>query len=497
MPRHQPALPCLLASCVWFTSFVVAFAVSSDVATAADVASKPNIVFILADDMGQGDLGVYNHDSKIPTPNMDRLAAEGMRFHDAHTPSSVCTPTRYGVLTGRYCWRSELKKGVLNGYSPALIEPGRLTVPAMLRARGYHTGCVGKWHLGLGNEQKTDYSRPLVPGGRAAGFDYFHVIPASLDMPPYLWVENDGVVEAPTVDDPGSERRWSGGGGFWRAGLRAPSFRHLDVLPTVAEKSVAYLEARAADTTKQPFFLYVPFNAPHTPWMPTDAFRGRSKAGYYGDFTVQVDDAVGRIVAALDRLGMTDDTLVIVTSDNGSHWRPEDIKEFGHEAHNGRRGMKADIHEAGHRVPFLARWPGRVPANTESHETICLTDLMATAAAIVGYDLPEDAGEDSYNLLPALLGQSTLKPIREATVHHSLDGMFAIRQDSWKLVMGLGSGGFTSPKRMEAAPGGPAGQLYDLASDPKETRNLWAEHPEVVERLTALLDKYRRAGRSR
>ncbi len=457
----------------------------------------PNIIFLMADDLGIGDLGCYNKDSKIPTPNMNRLAKEGMKFTDSHTPSSVCSPTRYGVLTGRYCWRTDaLKKGVLWGYSPLLIEPGRMTLASLLRQAGYHTACIGKWHLGLGNARKTDYTKPLTPGPNSVGFDYFFGIPASLDMEPYVFVENERPVELPTETIKGSKHRRQKGGGFWRGGPIAPSFRHIDVLPKITKKAVDYIDERAKN--KQPFFLYFPLSAPHTPWLPTKEFRGKSKAGYYGDFVVQVDDTVGQILEALDRNNLTENTLIIVTSDNGSHWLPADIEFFQHLANWIFRGQKADIWEGGHHVPFLARWPGHIEPGSTSSETICHTDMMATFAAIVGRDLPKNAGEDSYNLLPVLLGKKREDgPIREATVHHSANGTFAIRQGDWVLIEGLGSGGFTPPRTIKPKPGGPRGQLYNLAKDIRQQNNVYLENPQIVERLHALLERYKKQGYSR
>lgn len=453
----------------------------------------PNIVLILADDLGYGDPGCYNPESKIPTPHLDRLAAEGILFTDAHTPSAVCTPTRYALLTGRYAWRTRLKEGVLWGYSTALLEPDRLTLASLLKKRGYDTAGIGKWHLGLGSGEKTDYSQPFRPAPTDYGFDSFFGIPASLDMDPYLYIENDRPVEMPTKTIQASEHRRKGGGGFWREGKIAPSFRHEEVLDRITGRAVEFIRGRAGHD--RPFFLYFALTAPHTPWLPSEEFRGRSGAGYYGDFAAQVDACVGQVLDALDRAGLTENTLVFFTSDNGAHWLPEDIEHFGHRANFRLRGQKADIWEGGHRVPFLARWPGRIPAGSRSPVTICLADLMATFAALVGEALPEDAGEDSYNLLPALLGQSTA-PLREATVHHSMDGMFAIRRGPWKLIEGLGSGGFSSPRREEASPGGPAGQLYHLDEDPGEEHNRYLEHPELVAELAALLERYRREGRS-
>ncbi|HKB39402.1 MAG TPA: sulfatase-like hydrolase/transferase, partial [Gemmataceae bacterium] len=289
---------------------------------------RPNIVFVLADDLGSGDLGCYNRASKIPTPNMDRIAAEGMRLTDVHTPSAVCTPTRYGLLTGRYCWRTPLKQGVLQGYDPLLIERGRLTVASLLKKHGYTTHAVGKWHLGFGEKNPVDYARPLRPGPRSVGFDSFFGIPASLDMPPYLYVRNEAPVEAATRTIEASKSRREGGGGFWRAGPIAPSFTHEGVLPRLGDEAVTLLEKHAKDGRGKPFFLYLALTAPHTPWMPTAEFRGKSKAGFYGDFTVQVDATVGRVTEALRRLKLAENTLLIVTSDNGAHWTPEDIKKY-------------------------------------------------------------------------------------------------------------------------------------------------------------------------
>lgn len=451
----------------------------------------PNIVYILADDLGWGDLRCYNPASGVPTPHADRLASQGVRFTDMHSPSAVCTPTRYGIMTGRYCWRSRLKSGVLWGYSPNLIEPGRLTVPAMLKARGYYTAGVGKWHLGLGEREKADYTQPLRPGPVTHGFDYYFGIPASLDMDPYLYFENDRVVEAPTAHTEGSK---TPRGVFWRPGGIAPGLKMEEVLPTLTRKAVSIVKERAKKP--QPFFLYFPLSAPHTPWVPLREWRGKSEAGDYGDFVAQVDDTVGQVLRALDESGAASNTLVIFTSDNGADWKPEDKERFAHRANAAWRGEKADIWDGGHRIPFLARWPGRIAAGTKSDELGCLTDLMATAGEIAGAKLPANAGEDSYSLLPALLGRRG-KPIREAVVHHSVDGVFGIRQGEWKLALGLGSGGFSQPKRIEPKPGGPRGQLYNIARDPAEKENLWLKHPEIVARLTALLEKYQREGRSR
>ncbi len=455
----------------------------------AGSATRPNIVYILADDLGWGDLRCYNANSGVPTPNADRLASQAMRFTDMHSPSSVCTPTRYGIMTGRYCWRSRLKNGVLNGYSPNLIEEGRLTVPELLKSRGYYTAGLGKWHLGLGTQEKTDFAQPLRPGPVTHGFDYYYGIPASLDMDPYVYFENDRTVEQPTGNTPGMKEPR---GVYWRPGGIAPSFSIPGVLPTLTERAIGVLQDRAKKPN-DPFFLYLALTAPHTPWVPEDKFRGKSTAGLYGDFVAAVDDTLGRVMKALDDNGLAENTLVIFTSDNGADWKVEDKAQYPHRANANWRGEKADIWDGGHRIPFLARWPGQVHPGSVSGQLGCLTDLMATVAAITGYNLPASAGEDSFNLLPVLQGK-TKKPVRDSIVHHSIDGVFSIRQGDWKLELGLGSGGFTKPAKIEPEPGGPLGQLYNLAQDPREQNNLWQQRPEVVKRLTALLEAQKAQG---
>ena len=452
--------------------------------------APPNVVIILADDLGFGDIERYNPASKIPTPNLNRLADEGMRMTDAHSPSAVCTPTRYGLLTGRYAWRTRLKRGVLQGYSPNLIDTTRLTLPKLFREHGYATGAVGKWHLGLGSHDSTHYDRPLHPGPNAAGFDYFYGIPSSLDFAPYVYVENTGLEALPTDTIGASRHRRRGGGGFWRAGAIAPGFRHADVLPRTIDKAVDFVQEHAE---QGPFFLYVPLSAPHTPWLPAPDFRGVSEAGYYGDFVAQVDQAVGHLLGVLDATGR--ETLVIFTSDNGAHWPESDRATFGHDANGPWRGQKADIWEGGHRVPFLVHWPGRVAAGSTSDALVSLTDFMATFAALLGTVLPAEAGEDSFDFFPVIAGEGPA--LRQTMVHHSLHGMFAVRDGRWKLVEDRGSGGFTAPNFLEPGPGEPAGQLYDLAADPEETQNLFDAEPAVVSRLATLLENYKNEGRTR
>ncbi len=462
----------------------------------------PNIVYILADDMGYGDVGCLNEKSKIPTPYMDKLGKGGMIFTDAHSNSAVCTPTRYGVLTGRYAWRSTLKKGVLGGYSPALIPESRMTVASFLKQHDYCTAGVGKWHLGWNWPTKdgkpakvgnVDYSQPVTNGPCNLGFDTFYGIPASLDMTPYVYLVNDRVEAAATEII--KERK---GKGFYRGGPTAPGFDHTDVLPRLTEKAVATIDGHAAEHGNQPLFMYFPLPAPHTPILPTPDFVGKSGIGEYGDFVCQVDWTIGQVMAALEKNGMMDNTLIIVTSDNGCSPMAnfKELRDQGHDPSYHFRGHKADIFEGGHRIPFLVHWPARVKAGTTSDQTVCLTDLMATAADIVDGNVPDNAGEDSVSILPAMLGK-TSKPLREATVHHSINGSFSIRQGKWKLELCPGSGGWSAPrpdkaKKMDL----PKVQLYDLSKDIAEKKNVQDEHPKVVERLTKLLQQYVDEGRS-
>lgn len=476
---------------------------------------KPNIVVILCDDLGYGDVRCNNPEGKIPTPQIDRLAAGGMRFTDAHSPSSVCTPTRYSLLTGRYHWRSRLQSGVLGGLSPPLIEPSRLTVAELLRRHGYQTACIGKWHLGMTWPRKpgvapfgdpiekgsegwnVDYTQPIAAGPCTVGFDYYFGISGSLDMVPYTFIENDRVTAVPTVDKafalmPGRPR-------LTRRGPAAVGFEAVDVLPTLTRKAVQYIAAHAAGARQgQPFFLYVPFNAPHTPIVPSPEWQGRSGLNPYADFVMQTDDCVGQVLRALEEYGVANSTLVLFTSDNGCS--PEaDFPALMSRGHNPSallRGHKADIWDGGHRVPLIVRWPGRVQPGSTCDQLVSLVDLMATCAEILGQKLPDNAGEDSVSLLPALLGKAD-KPLREALVHHSINGKFAIRQGPWKLELCPGSGGWSAPSDPQATRQGlPPVQLYHMKDDLSEQRNQQAGHPEVVSRLIALLERYVAEGRS-
>lgn len=459
------------------------------------MSNRPNLVYIFADDMGYGDLSCLNGESKIRTTHMDRVADEGMIFTDAHSSSAVCTPSRYSLLTGRYNWRSELKQGVLYGYSGRLIEEDRMTVASFLREHGYYTACVGKWHLGLdwsrtGSEpDQVDYTKPIGGGPTAVGFDAFFGISASLDMPPYVYIEGDGVTAVPDHETGNNDEK-----AFWRAGPTAPDFRHEEVLPRCTDRVCEIVAARASEDA--PFFIYFPLPAPHTPILPTPEFQGASGTNEYGDFVLQVDAVVGRVTEALERAGIAENTILIVSSDNGCSPRAgfEELAELGHNPSYVFRGHKADIYEGGHRIPLIVRWPSRIAAGTATHRTVCLSDLLATMADILGTPLPDHAGEDSVSNLPLWSGSDAA--VREATVHHSINGSFSIRRGHWKLEMCPGSGGWSHPRPGPETEGLPPIQLYDLRTDIGERKNVYEQEPAVVEELTAVLTRYVRDGRS-
>jgi arylsulfatase A-like enzyme len=499
---------------------------------------KPNIIYILADDMGLGDVKAYGGDRcRIDTPHMDRLAGKGIKFTDAHSSSSVCTPTRYSLLTGRYNFRVR-KSGVLNGYAPALIKPGRETVASMLKEHGYATAMVGKWHLGMGlptidgkeprcqvDKKKGTVKSNFVWDGKITdgpcdvGFDYFWGTTASLDMPPYVWIENDRFTEPGTRPND-----------MCRPGPQGESFKFSEVLPTITRKSVAWIQMQAK--TEKPFFLYMPLYSPHTPIVPSSAFQGKGPLGKYADFVMETDWSVGQIVQAVEQAGIADNTLIVLTADNGCSpaarigfkdkkkivfrtGQPVNENPDVHYPSDIYRGHKADIYEGGHRVPFIARWDGMVKPGSVSDQTICLVDLYATCAAIVGAKIPDTAAEDSVSILPVLKGTAK-GPVREAVIHHSYTGMFAIRKGKWKLVFTPGSGGWSNPipwtgvKKLrernekrgriyvdpEALADDEWVQLFDMETDPAELKNLSGKYPEIVGELTALAQKQIDDGRS-
>ena len=486
-----------------------AFAVSGFAGACSPVSNKsklPNIVYILADDMGFGDIQCQNPESKYPTPNLDRLAKQGCRFTDTHTNSAVCTPTRYGILTGRYSFRTSLKKGVLNGMSKPLIPSDRMTVASMLKDRGYYTACVGKWHLGMNipvDETKksdkkknprgwnVDATKSVTGGPVDVGFDTFFGIPASLDMPPYMYIHDRDIVEAPTAPASSEE--------FKRRGHRSPSFRAANVLGDLTRHASGIIKKHSEINSAKPLFVYLPFTAPHTPVKPAKEFQGRTDSEY-GDFVVEVDHRVGEIMKALDDAGIADNTLLIFTADNGAS--PNAAKtaiENGHTPNKPWRGGKTHVWEGGHRVPFFVRWPGKVKTNSVCDDLYCVTDLMATCADIAGVKLPDNAGEDSVSMLESMLGKKQGDSDRIPVIHHAYRGQFAIRHGKYKLICCQGGGGWDEKDWGmpilpidESVPG----QLYDTQNDIYEEKNLYKEKPEIVSKLARMLVEIIDNGRS-
>jgi arylsulfatase A-like enzyme len=430
----------------------------------------PNIVYILCDDLGYGDVKCLGGErSKIPTPNIDRLATEAMSFTEAHASAAICSPSRYSILTGRYNWRSKLQWGIWKTEkNAALIDKDRLTVPALLRQHGFETTGIGKWHLG---EEYSQDKTTIQSGPTTRGFDYYFATSGFHDDPSRYFIENNHFAKPPyaiTEKDP-----------------------RASILPTLTRKAVEYLGQHAKSA--KPFFLYLAFNAPHVPLVPTQEWKGKSGLGDYGDYVMETDWSVGQVMQALDKAGLGDNTLLIFTSDNGCspEAHPEKLEKLGHYPSELRRGYKYEIWDGGHRIPFMVRWPGKVKAGTRSDQLISLTDLMATCADILGAKLPDNAGEDSFSILPVLLGTAT-GPVREAAVFTSFDGSLAIRQGQWKLELVSDSGGMGKHK-----PGyWSKGQLYDMGKEVSERKNEYDEHPEVVARLMELLKKYVENGRS-
>ena len=434
---------------------------------------RPNIVFILADDMGYGDAGAFNPESKIATPHIDGLAKRGMRFTDAHSGGSVCIPSRYALLTGRFAVR-----GKMNPRRNTVIEEGTATVANLLKNHGYTTAMVGKWHLGFegppDSKELFDYKKPLRGGPMDRGFDSFFGMHASLDIPPYFYIRGRSAVMPPTEkieahDNVGGEENWNNiQGAFWRKGMIAPDMKLEKVTPRFAEEAIGVI--RHHEGNDNPLFLYLALPSPHTPWLPAEEFRGKSGAGMYGDFMMQVDAVVGQIVSALDEAGMSDDTLVIFSSDNGPVWYDKDVKRFGHRSTGALRGMKNTSYEGGHRMPFIAKWPGRVAPGSVSKQTIVFSDLYATLAEMLGEaERPEGVAEDSVSFLPWLLDAKKAPGPRPAIVHDRR----TVRDGDWKLILPKKSGRGEDP----------ATELYDLHVDLSESRNLSDEFPEVVDRL--------------
>ena len=467
--------------------------------------AAPNFVIILADDLGFGDVAWLNEASRIPTPSIDALARGGMTFTDAHSPSAVCTPTRYGLLTGRYAWRTRLKRGVLNGYGQPLLARNRMTLGTLLRQQGYRTAIVGKWHLGLGFARDAsgefDFGGRIDDGPHTHGFDESLIIPASLDFPPYVYIRDGKITGLPLGQQPALKFPR-----FMRPGELAADLDPVRVLDDLAEEASAFIKRQSR--RQEPFLLYLPLTAPHKPVWPGRRFESRTDLGPYGDFILHVDSAVGVVTQAIEESGVASETFVLLTSDNGSFmYRRDDMaqddhtddsriqayRSLNHTSNYVFRGTKADIWEAGHRVPFFVRWPGVAAPSSRTGDTVCLTDVFATLAEITGSSLPANSGEDSFSFVPTLRGLPRPRS-RAPVIHHSSGGMFAIRDGRWKLIAGNGSGGREKPA---GKPFERPYQLFDLQDDPSEKRNVRDQHPVVANRLEQALDGIIKRGRSR
>ena len=458
----------------------IAFCILVSVFLRFPVSGTPNVILVLCDDLGYGDIHCLGpKTSKIPTPHVDLLAKDGMIFTDAHSGSSVCTPTRYGLLTGRYSWRTRLQQGVVQGFAPCLIAKERPTVASFLKQQGYDTAIIGKWHLDfkyLDPKSGDEYSRkkfknpPVgakIPDGPLhRGFDYFRGFHHARNMEAV--VEDDEVI----AHDP-----------------------PINMLPRLTLESVKYVESRKGKEI--PFFLYVPLGSPHTPILPTPEWQGKSGLGKYGDFVMQTDNVVGEIQKALKRIGQVENTLFIFSSDNGCSKAAGigALAKQGHVVSAHLRGSKADLWDGGHRIPFIVKWPGKVKPGSQSDQLICLTDLFATVSEIVDAKLPEGSAEDSVSFLPALSGAKIVST-RNGVIHHSISGHFAYRQGPWKLLLARASAGWSSPKENQAKKGSPPAQLYDMETDVGERKNLYLEKPEVAKKLLVLLKEDVKRGRS-
>jgi arylsulfatase A len=496
-----------------------------------DTSAKPNIVFIFADDMGYGDVSGLNPAARTHTPTIDNLINNGISFTQAHASASVCTPSRYGLLTGRYAFRSEIGAASgLNGFHGSVIEPGRETLASLLKKAGYTTACIGKWHLGLDWQTKegsgeprqdtetlysnVDYSNKVSGGPNDFGFDYSFIHPASLDIVPYMFIRNSEVIDQDmilTTDHYPARLKnttysfdkhhtndhdvyWEKGV-WWRNGEMSRSFRIEECHTEIVKEGVAYIDKQGSEKSGEPFFMYLSLTGPHTPWVPTGQFKGKSNVGVYGDFIFDIDDAVKQIKEALARNGILENTILIFSSDNGGYWPQQEVELFAHNSNEGRKGQKGDVWDGGHRVPLVISWPSKIRKSSQYPHLISLTDFFATFREFTKQQPEEDSGEDSFSFLEVLNGDMD-KTIRHSMVHHSASKFYSIRSGDWKYIEGLGSGGFSQPTRLKPEENGPKGQLYYIKDDPLESQNLYLKHPEKVSELSLQLHEIVKAGNS-
>ena len=479
---------------------------------------QPNIVIIYADDMGYGDLNCQNPNSKIPTPNLDQLASEGMRFTDAHSSSGICSPSRFALLTGTYHWRRQ--HDIVGAFGKPFFQDSDITLPQILKTNGYTTACIGKWHLGWDWEFKNepsgevkqwgrmrkmylpediDWSKPVAGGPLDRGFDYYFG-DGTINFPPYAWVENDQIIEVPTEEMDINNIGFDTKEGQWefRPGPKVKDWNPYEVLPTLTKKTVEWINKRDKD---QPFFLYFALPSPHAPIIPNDEFDGKSKAGGYGDFMVQTDYVAGQVLEALKKKGLEENTIVIFSADNGPEayaWKR--AEKYGHFSMGDFRGLKRDVWEGGHHVPFIIKWPGQVEPGSISKEVISQVDIMATLAVITGIDLPDNAAPDSYNILPVIKGEEYNSPLREATVHNTYESKWGIRKGKWLYINDKTGGHREMPESFKKLTGytdfDTPGLLFDMEHDSEQDVNLYEEYPEIIIEMDSLIQEYRNTSNS-
>lgn len=484
--------------------------------------NRPNVIIILADDMGYGDVSCLNRYAKTSTPNIDNFARQAVTFSNAHAAGSVCIPSRYGLMTGRHYFRLPKHSEYL-GYLKPLIEQERETLGSLLKHAGYVTGFIGKWHLGVNWQVKipnkpqiapgsktytnTDFSQPINQGPGDAGFDYSFILPASLDMPPYVFVKNNKVIDTSIVlttdkypkslstTEPVWDKRYTDSndvywerGIWWRNGEMSSSFRMEDCLDSITQESLSFITRQANLKSNEPFFLYMALTGPHTPWVPNLRFKHSSPMGPYGDFVKQVDNVVGQITNQLAKLKIDGNTIVIFTSDNGAPWSEEDIQYYEHRANYPWRGQKGDIYDGGHHIPLFIKWPAMIKQRITSNAPVSLMDMMRTLADMTNTQLAEGAGEDSFSFYKILSQQKNVTE-RLYLMYESSRGMLAIQKDGWKYIDGLGSGGFTEPYGVKSPPNRHKGQLYNLQTDPGETNDLYSLYPTKAKELSSILQQ--------
>ena len=500
---------------LFFASLLLALIIAS---CSNEKTQLPNIVIIYADDMGYGDLHCQNKNSKIPTPNLDKLASEGMRFSDAHSSSGICSPSRFALLTGTYHWRRQ--HDIVGAFGKPFFKDSDITLPQILKTKGYSTACIGKWHLGWdwkfknepsgevtqwGNKVKVylpkdiDWSLPVSGGPLARGFDYYFG-DGTINFPPYAWIENDRFVEAPTeemdINNVGFETKE----GQWefRPGPKVKGWDPYKVLPTLTNKTKEWI---GKQDKERPFFLYFALPSPHAPIIPNDEFDGKSQAGAYGDFMVQTDWVVGQVLTALKEKGLEDNTIIIFSADNGPEaYAWERAVKFGHFSMGDFRGLKRDVWEGGHHIPLIVKWHGQIKAGAISDEVISQVDIMSTLANITGIELPENACPDSYNFLPVLKGEKYNSPLREATVHNTYDSKWGIRKGEWLYIDSPTGGHREMPESFKKLRGysdfNTEGLLFNMKDDPEQRVNLYEAYPDKIKELEKLLSEYREKGYS-